>query len=32
MPLFGLKTILAIFVAWLTGSNILAAVDFRRAP
>jgi len=26
MPLFGLKTILAIFVAWLTGSNILAAV------
>ncbi len=25
-PLFGLKTILAIFFAWLTGSNILAAV------
>ena len=25
-PLFGLKTILAIFCAWLTGSNILAAV------
>jgi uncharacterized protein (DUF2062 family) len=25
-PLFGLKTLLAIFVAWLTGSNILAAV------
>jgi len=26
MPLFGLKTLLAIFLAWLTGSNILAAV------
>jgi uncharacterized protein len=26
MPLFGLKTISAIFFAWLTGSNILAAV------
>jgi uncharacterized protein (DUF2062 family) len=26
MPLFGLKTLLAILVAWLTGSNILAAV------
>jgi uncharacterized protein (DUF2062 family) len=25
-PLFGLKTLLAIFFAWLTGSNILAAV------
>jgi uncharacterized protein (DUF2062 family) len=25
-PLFGLKTLSAIFVAWLTGSNILAAV------
>jgi uncharacterized protein (DUF2062 family) len=25
-PLFGLKTISAIFFAWLTGSNILAAV------
>lgn len=25
-PLFGLKTILSIFFAWLTGSNILAAV------
>src|SRR5215469_7570194 len=25
-PLFGLKTVLAILVAWLTGSNILAAV------
>ncbi len=25
-PLFGLKTLLAIFVAWLTRSNILAAV------
>jgi uncharacterized protein (DUF2062 family) len=25
-PLFGFKTILAIFFAWLTGSNILAAV------
>ncbi|HWI58461.1 MAG TPA: DUF2062 domain-containing protein [Bacillota bacterium] len=25
-PLFGLKTILAIFLAWLTRSNILAAV------
>src|SRR2546426_8543952 len=26
MPLFGLKTLLAIFFAWLTRSNILAAV------
>jgi uncharacterized protein (DUF2062 family) len=26
MPLFGLKTLSAIFFAWLTGSNILAAV------
>src|SRR4051794_17404688 len=26
MPLFGVKTILAIFVAWLTRSNIIAAV------
>ncbi len=26
MPLFGLKTVLAIFCAWVTGSNILAAV------
>jgi uncharacterized protein len=26
MPLFGFKTILAIFFAWITGSNILAAV------
>ncbi len=26
MPLLGFKTILAIFFAWLTGSNILAAV------
>ncbi|HEY5909058.1 MAG TPA: DUF2062 domain-containing protein [Verrucomicrobiae bacterium] len=26
MPLFGIKTISAIFLAWLTGSNILAAV------
>ncbi|MGA2656019.1 MAG: DUF2062 domain-containing protein [Verrucomicrobiota bacterium] len=26
MPLFGLKTLLAIFFAWLTGTNILAAV------
>jgi hypothetical protein len=26
MPLFGLKTVLAIFFAWLTRSNILAAV------
>ena|SRR5438105_4765180 len=26
MPLFGLKTLLAIFCAWLTRSNILAAV------
>jgi len=26
MPLFGLKTVLAIFCAWLTRSNILAAV------
>src|SRR2546423_14517436 len=25
-PLFGLKTLLAIFFAWLTRSNILAAV------
>jgi uncharacterized protein (DUF2062 family) len=25
-PLFGLKTLCAIFFAWLTGSNILAAV------
>lgn len=25
-PLFGLKTLFAIFFAWLTGSNILAAV------
>src|SRR6201981_1218495 len=25
-PLFGLKTLSAIFFAWLTGSNILAAV------
>jgi uncharacterized protein len=25
-PLFGLKTILAVFVAWLTRSNIIAAV------
>ena len=25
-PLFGLKTALAVLVAWLTGSNILAAV------
>jgi uncharacterized protein (DUF2062 family) len=25
-PLFGIKTLSAIFVAWLTGSNILAAV------
>ena len=25
-PLFGLKTLSAIFVAWLTGSNIIAAV------
>ncbi len=25
-PLFGLKTVLAILFAWLTGSNILAAV------
>lgn len=25
-PLFGFKTLLAIFLAWLTGSNILAAV------
>jgi uncharacterized protein len=25
-PLFGLKTILAIFFAWLTGCNVLAAV------
>jgi uncharacterized protein len=25
-PLFGLKTVSAIFFAWLTGSNILAAV------
>jgi uncharacterized protein (DUF2062 family) len=25
-PLFGLKTVLAIFLAWLTRSNILAAV------
>jgi uncharacterized protein len=25
-PLFGLKTVLTIFFAWLTGSNILAAV------
>ncbi len=25
-PLFGFKTLLAIFCAWLTGSNILAAV------
>jgi uncharacterized protein (DUF2062 family) len=25
-PLFGLKTVLAIFFAWLSGSNILAAV------
>jgi len=25
-PLFGLKTILTIFFAWLTGSNIIAAV------
>jgi hypothetical protein len=26
MPLFGLKTLLSIVLAWLTGSNILAAV------
>lgn len=26
VPLFGLKTLSAIFFAWLTGSNILAAV------
>ena len=26
MPLFGFKTLLAIFIAWLTRSNILAAV------
>jgi uncharacterized protein (DUF2062 family) len=26
MPVFGLKTLSAIFFAWLTGSNILAAV------
>jgi len=26
MPLFGLKTVLAIFFAWLTRSNILASV------
>jgi len=26
MPVFGLKTVGAIFLAWLTGSNILAAV------
>jgi len=26
MPLFGIKTLSAIFLAWLTGSNILAAV------
>ncbi len=26
MPLFGLKTLSAIFLSWLTGSNILAAV------
>ena len=26
MPLFGLKTLSAILFAWLTGSNILAAV------
>jgi uncharacterized protein (DUF2062 family) len=26
MPVFGLKTVSAIFLAWLTGSNILAAV------
>ena len=26
MPVFGIKTISAIFFAWLTGSNILAAV------
>ena len=26
MPLFGLKTLSAIFFAWLTGSNIIAAV------
>ena len=26
VPLFGLKTLSAIFLAWLTGSNILAAV------
>ena len=25
-PLFGLKTVLAIFFAWLTRSNIIAAV------
>jgi uncharacterized protein (DUF2062 family) len=25
-PLFGLKTVLTIFFAWLTGSNIIAAV------
>jgi uncharacterized protein (DUF2062 family) len=25
-PLFGLKTVLTIFLAWLTGSNIIAAV------
>lgn len=25
-PLFGLKTVLAILLAWITGSNILAAV------
>ncbi len=26
VPLFGLKTVLTILFAWLTGSNILAAI------
>ena len=29
-PLFGLKTILTILFAWLTGSNIIAAVIASR--